>query len=295
VKRKTTAAIAVAAAACAAAVTASGLAAASGTSAGVIVVSSPIPAGTYRLVKVTPAPTPTPTPRPSPTPAPAGTACVTTANGGSCGPYPLSPLSSNNPGASVIQDAWNPAAALKSQVLTAYSASRWSVSANAAAGNLAVLSYPDTQQVATTSQDHAQPYGLVSSSYSVTAPAAGDYEWAYDIWGGSTTSTAQGTQEIMIWVYNHGQVPAGVNTGKTLTLDGVTYRIWASSGNATVTLASEANAPAGTVPVAAAMNDLAAAGYVAAGQGYSQVDFGVEICSTGGSPETFSVNGYSLG
>lgn len=96
-----------------------------------------------------PSPTPTPTLSPSPSPSPSPTAppgaCVTSAANGSCGPY-LDPQISGSNGYNtyVNNDVWNAAPAFGSQALTAASAHSWSVTAVAAAGNTAVLSYPDT-------------------------------------------------------------------------------------------------------------------------------------------------------
>lgn len=221
-----------------------------------------------------------------------GAACVTSANQGSCGPYTFSNVSANNGSGNVIQDVWNPVNI--KQTLTANSASSWSVSATAT--GTAVQSYPDTQQTMTTSSDLANPLTPdVNSTYAETVPANGDWESAYDIWLGSTTNSgAQYNQEIMIWTDNHGQTPAGSDTGKSAVIDGVTYEIWSEPGNSTVTLEADTNKTSGSVDVTTAITDLQADGYVAAGQGYSQIDYGYEICSTNGSPETFAVNGYTL-
>ena len=55
-----------------------------------------------------------------------------------------------------------------------------------------------------------------------------------------------------------------------------------------------ASEQSGTVDILAMLRDLQARGLASSGAAISQVDFGFEICSTGGVPETFSVSNYSL-
>jgi glycosyl hydrolase family 12 len=101
----------------------------------------------------------------------------------------------------------------------------------------------------------------------------------------------------MVWVDNHGQRPAG-NQVATATIDGASYQVW-STGSAgstgdPVSLVLNSNETSGTVNVLADLNWLESNGYMPAGSGLNQIDFGYEICSTGGVPETFTLSGYSL-
>lgn len=255
----------------------------------VTVWSKPSTTPTPTPTQTTPTPTPTPT---TPSPTATSAACVTSADFGSCGPYAFSSVSANNADGNAIQDVWNHVDI--NQTLTAHSASDWSVSATST--GTAVQSYPDTQQTMTTSSDLANSLTPdVNSTYAETVPSNGIWESAYDIWLGSlTNSGSQYNQEIMVWTDNHGQTPAGSNTGKTAVIGGVTYDIWTEPGNSTVTLEATTNSTSGGVDVTTAIQDLQADGYVAAGEGYSQVDYGYEICSTNGSPETFALTGYTL-
>jgi len=203
-------------------------------------------------------------------------------------------VSPNNPAAPVLQDVWNPTNAYISQKLTAYSAADWNVVADMAAGNTAVLSYPDTQQVMTTASDTSPAitsFASMSSSYQETLPTAGDFESAYDIWLG--TKGGNWNQEIMIWTDDHGQTPAGSKTGQTATIGSQSYTVWNANDNP-VTLEATANATSGTVDILGAMKWLQAHGYVSATAGFSGIDYGFELCSTGGGAETFSLDSYSL-
>jgi hypothetical protein len=190
---------------------------------------------------------------------------------------------------------WNPIAGA-SQTLTAYNPGDWSVSADMPAGNTAVVSYPDVQQIYTTTSDTPDPlsnFTTITSSFAENGPGSGggdDYEAAYDIWTG--TGSDNYAQEIMIWVDNHGQTPAGSEVA-TASIDGATYSVW-SAGDHPVSLVLNSNETSGTVNILAALNWLESNGYMPSGSGLNQIDFGWEICSTGGVAKTFSMSQYGI-
>src|ERR1700761_1656017 len=248
-----------------------------------------------------PSSTPPSTPPSSSPPATGtGTACVTSTNDGGCGPYTFAGISGSHGGQThVIQDIWNPIGGI-SQTLTAYSPANWSVKASMPASNTAVLSYPDTQQIYTTDSNTPNPlsgYSSITSSYTETGPSTkgNDWEAAYDIWAG--TGSNNYAQEIMIWVDNHGQRPAGDQVGSA-TIDGQSYQVW-STGKAgaygnPVSLVLNSNQASGSVNLLADLNWLKSNGYVPASSGLNQIDFGFELCSTGGVPETFAMSDYGI-
>jgi hypothetical protein len=248
-----------------------------------------------------PASTPISAPPSSPSSPPAQTAaCVTSANDGTCGPYKFAGIDGGSGQATnVIQDIWNPIKGA-TQKLSANSPGDWSVSANMPAGNTAVVSYPDTQQLYTSTSNTPNPlsgFSSMTSSYTENGPAGSGNDWeaAYDIWAG--TGSNNYAQEIMIWVDNHGQRPAG-SAVASATIDGVGYKIWSTSkagtvGN-TVSMVLDSNQPSGTVNVLDDLNWLVSNGYMPAASGLNQVDFGFELCSTGGTPETFDVTQYGI-
>lgn len=172
-----------------------------------------------------PLPSPAPSSRSSsrpPSSSGLGPPCVTSSNSGSCGPYDYAGISGGGNQASVIQDVWNPIKGA-SQKLTAYNPGNWSVSADMPASNTAVVSYPDTQETYTTTSDTPNPlsdFSSITSSFAGNGPASrgDDYEAAYDIWAG--TGNNNYAQEIMIWVDNHGQTPAGSDVASA-AIDGV--------------------------------------------------------------------------
>jgi hypothetical protein len=194
---------------------------------------------------------------------------------------------------------WNPISGA-TQTLTANSPGDWSVVANMPSGNTAVVSYPDTQQLYTTEQNTPKPlsgFKSITSNYAETGPTGGGVDWeaAYDIWAG--TGSSNYAQEIMIWVDNHGQVPAG-SVVASATIDGVSYKIWSTGKQGAVgdivSMVLDSNQASGSVNILDDLNWLISNGYMAAGSGLNQIDFGPEICSTGGVPRTFSVTQYGI-
>jgi Glycosyl hydrolase family 12 len=236
-----------------------------------------------------------------PSPSGQGAACVTSDDNGSCGPYDYPGITGSSGGNTyVIQDVWNSINGA-SQILTAYSPDNWSVSADMPASNTAVVSYPDTQETYTTANDTPDPlsgFNSITSSYTESGPGSGggnDYEAAYDIWAG--TGSENYAQEIMIWTDDHGQTPAGSDVASA-TIDGVRYQIWSVSragvvGNP-VSMVMDSNRSSGSVKILDDLKWLESNGYMPAGSGLNQIDFGWEICSTGGIRERFSLSGYGI-
>jgi hypothetical protein len=162
------------------------------------------------------------------------------------------------------------------------------------------LALPDTQQIYTTAGDTPNPlssFSSITGSFTENGPAntGDDYEAAYDIWAG--TGNSNGAQEIMIWVDNHGQTPAGSDVASA-TIDGVGYKIWstAKAGTVghTVSMVLNSNQSSGSVNIRDDLNWLESNGYMPAGSGLNQIDFGWEICSTAGVPETFTLSQYGI-
>ena len=190
---------------------------------------------------------------------------------------------------------WNPIKGA-AQKLTAYTPGNWSVSADMPASNTAVVSYPDIQETYTTTSDTPNPlsdFSSITSSFAENGPASrgDDYEAAYDIWTG--TGNNNYAQEIMIWVDNHGQTPAGSEVASA-AIGGVGYKVWSTSKAGTVgdtvSMVLNSNQSSGSVNILADLNWLRSNGYMPAGSGLNQIDFGWEICSTGGVTETFTVS-----
>jgi hypothetical protein len=230
----------------------------------------------------------------------AGTACGTSSTTGGCASSYSGITGSTSFNTHVTGDVWNPVHGY-SQSLSVQSPSHWSVTASAPSGNSAVVSYPDTQQLF--NEPSISSFSSITSTFAQSGPGAGggdDYEAAYDLWtdsGHPGTALGHDTlNEIMVWVANYGQRPSGTDVGN-VTIDGVTYALWHSAarghGHNCVSLVLPSNESSGTVNILAILQYLASHGLINSDR-ISQIDFGWEICSTGGVAKTFAVTGYSL-
>lgn len=170
------------------------------------------------------------------------------------------------------------------QTLWAYSSNHWGVISDMPRGNQSVLSYPDTQLPMTLDGGAPTPlsrFKAIQGHYAVSVPPKGDYEVAYDMWLDNWNT------EIMIWLYNHGQTPAGNPVGK-VRYYGQTWTVWTSPGGP-YTLTPDRNRTGGTVHILSALHALRVLNVIKASQwSISDIELGEEICSTGGVPEAFT-------
>jgi hypothetical protein len=287
------------------------------------------PSGHFACPSPTPtSPSPAPTgPSPSPSPAPTGTgtACVTSSLQGVCGPYIYPGITnSNGYNTYVSNQIWAPNPGTTS-TLTAYDPGDWNVAVSAGpAGYSGVQGSPLIQQqmdnwcAAQNTWDNFTPYGcgngLSDTPVSVLTQLASTYaetmphnpqtiaQAAWDVWVNNDAGYAG---ENMIWVDNvnrgsggadqkcglAGQVACPVIGGQAWTLYnyGGGENIWSLGAPGTF-----AQQSSGTVDILALLRWEQANGFMAVGATLGLVNFGWEICSTGGVPEQFSVTGYSL-
>jgi hypothetical protein len=241
----------------------------------------------------------------SPIPAPTGPKCVTTEAKGSCGPYGYSEITgSAGSDTFVLNDMWAPNKGT-TQTLTAYNPGTWSVVANAGpAGNTAVQTYPDTQQIYTRTDNTPNPlsgYSSIISSFTEQMPAAAGLsaEAAYDMWLGQSGSSNY-ADEVMIW---NDQVNRGTCGGASVQAtasfggsNGVPRQNWTLckyGGSELIWYLTGSNESSGTVDILAMLTWLESHHYLPAGSGLNQIDYGFEICSTPG-PQTFTVSQYGI-
>ena len=120
----------------------------------------------------------------------------------------------------------------------------------------------------------------VTSTFAETSPHVGIYEDAYDIFVNSTTLVGPGTTEIMIWVNNYNQVPAGTKFATAVALDSRTYDVYyeADNGNGGhyVAFVADDNFSSGTVDLLAFFNYAVAQSWIPATAPLNQVCFGVK-------------------
>ena len=258
---------------------------------------APTPTGTS-----TSAPTSTPVPTSSPAPLPSGKS--TSASNGVLGPYSYPKITNTNGYNTYVgNNMWAAGGSGMTQTLTAADPGTWYVVAKAPAGKTAVLSYPNTQQLF----NNWKGSGWNGSGTATDTPISGlkqltstfaenmnaihgtNAEAAYDVWLSGTS----GPTEIMIWVDNANRGTGGADQIGTSTFGGQKWTLLQYHGGEVI-WSSDANKHSGSVDILAMLRDLQSRRLASSGAAIGQIDFGFEICSTGGVPETFSVSHYSL-
>jgi hypothetical protein len=190
----------------------------------------------------------------------------------------------------VYNDMWGISGYQVRQTLYACSYSNWYVVAtmNNNSGDGHVKTYPNSHRDYA-SQPKITSFGSITSSFNISGTPGGIYEYAYDIWVNGIASN--GSTEVMIWNYNHGQRPAG-SVVATATLGGRTYQVW-KSGTYIAFVASQ-NFTSGTLDLLQVFKWIIRQGWLTSSATLGQVDYGVELVSTGNVPARFSFSGFSV-
>jgi hypothetical protein len=236
-----------------------------------------------------------------------GSLCIRTDPGNenpgpACGPYRYKPISdSDGFNTYVLNDMWNPAGPGHRQTIRVHTPGNWSVTSDQPRGNTAVLSYPNVQQILTTTQDAPTPlagFAAISSTFRQSMPSVGDNEAAYDIWMGNGAATDY-AQEVMIWVDDHRTNPPPGRIVARPEFEHVRYAVWqdpsdGSTGFHTIYMVRHGNESSGTVNVLAMLKWLVSR-HLTIATGLNQIDFGWEICSTDGHRQRFRMSAYRLG
>jgi hypothetical protein len=207
----------------------------------------------------------------------------------------------SNGGYFVRSDAWNTDAG--PQTLRACAYGSWNVVANEP-DTPDVKAYPDVQmdfQASGAPDGSGVPidsFASVTSTFAETSPHAGIYDYAYDIYVGSSTLVGPGTTEIMIWTENDGQTPVGSRVASALAVDGRTYDLYYQDDNGNgghhATFVANASLASGTLNLLAFLDYAVQQNWIAASAALNQIAFGVEICETGGASATFEVTDFSI-
>lgn len=129
------------------------------------------------------------------------------------------------------------------------------------------------------------------SSFDESMPPAGanyDAEAAYDIWLDNYK------KEVMVWVDNHQQTPAGGVVAGTV-VDGQPFTIFEGDSHMySLVLAGGTHESKGTMNLLAALYALVDRRFISSSDTLTQVDFGWEIAATDNMPMGFEMHSYSL-
>lgn len=208
---------------------------------------------------------------------------------GACGPYDDPQIAwSNGYNTYLNNDCW--ADPKCKQTLYANDPGDWQVSAQEPKGNTGVMSYPDVQQLV--SKLPLSSLNTLDSTFKETMPHNSDThaEAAYDIFLGDWA------QEVMIWEDNVNQSLSYDTKLAQHTFNGVSYTLYRNGGpGGELIWSRDTNISTETVHILPMLNWLLTNGYVSKSNNtLIDVDFGWEVSSTGGVPETFSISRFSL-
>jgi hypothetical protein len=190
----------------------------------------------------------------------------------------------HNGGFIVFNNKWNGSAG--PQTIWARSFHDWGAVSTQRAGNTAVETYPCVQKVF--NNVPVSSFRLIQNGFTESMPAnrSGlDAEAADDVWLNKFNI------EVMIWVDNHGQRPAGRVVGHA-TIFGQHFAVWHTGTYFAFVL--DHNETSGRTHMLASLRWLMSHGFISRSVTLSQVDFGWEIASTGGQPRNFTMPNYWL-
>jgi hypothetical protein len=195
----------------------------------------------------------------------------------------------NSGGYFVFNNVWNTDAGPGPQTLYACSYESFYVVSDQPDNGGAVKGYPNVQM--NFNEIPVRSLHSITSTFAERSPHVGIYENAYDIWlnGIATASSSQ----LMVWVDNFNRVPAGTQV-TTTTLGGRTYDVWKTPDNSFIALVSTAAFTSGTVDLLELLDWAIAQGWLSTTTTLGQIDFGVEIVSTGGASATYFFDAFSI-
>lgn len=244
---------------------------------------------------------------PTATPTPTPKACVNSQPEGVCGPYRYGRIiSSNGYNSFVSNSCW--ADPTCNQTMSANNPGDWQVVAQEPAGNTAVMTYPNAQQLFNNycgnntwgCDNKDTPISALRKlkfAYAETMPAASSgtiAQAAYDIWTNDPKHN-----EIMIWVDNSGRGAGGARFDASYTTsNGQVWSLYFYGREVIWSLGAKGKfaqqKSSADVPVYELMRYLVDHGYQGASSSIGQINFGWEICSTGGTGQRFTVTDLSI-
>jgi hypothetical protein len=183
----------------------------------------------------------------------------------------------------VDQDMWNDRGG--TQTLRACSYRTWSVTAN----------QPDTPDVNAYPNVHRDldapsltSFSEIWSRFATAGPGSGSYDFAYDVWLNGVA--ADGSTEVMVWTDTRATAPQVPHRG-AFTSGGVRYAVY--RGGRYVAFVGPDRAT-GEIDLLALLRYAVARGWLRPDSTLGQIDYGVEIRSTGGGSLDFAVTDFAL-
>lgn len=221
-----------------------------------------------------------------------------------CGPYDYAPITPNWTDTVVGLNGWNcgnsPGCGPLSATVT--DPGHWTLSADEPAGNTAVMMYPSTYQNWWNPNAGGEQNWLVSkttafnSTFSETMPTtSGTVAWsAYDMF---IDNSGTSHNEMMVQTQNVGGCISCSQVAGRATFANQKWVLRVYGGEMIWDIADASggdNESSGTVHLGAMLKWLQSHGFIGPASTFNAIGFGWEVCSTGGVPETFSVNSLGM-
>jgi hypothetical protein len=182
----------------------------------------------------------------------------------------------NDGGYDIYNNEWNTNEA-GPQTIWGNSFQNWGVESSQS-DSTSVKTYPSVQK-----NYNERPYTsikLLRSLYTEQMPAAGgryDAEFAYDLWLNDNAI------EVMMWLDNHGQRPAG-DVVAHVTFYGQKFALWRANDTFSFALVGK-NQQSGTVHLMSALRYLVNHHMIPESARLNQVNAGWEVCNTHGAKD----------
>jgi len=163
-------------------------------------------------------------------------------------------------------------------------------------GDGAVKTSPNVQETWYPTPTKLSNWESITSYFSDVPPGAGPnygiWEFEYDIWLNGLADS--NSTEVMIWTYDNGQTPAGSWSG-SFAEGGQIYDVYHSPGpRQYIAFVDRSGHLSGHVNLVNFFNYVISRGWMPAASTLYQICNGVELVSTNGKPEKFSINNFSI-
>jgi hypothetical protein len=163
-------------------------------------------------------------------------------------------------------------------------------------GDGAVKTSPNVQETWYPTPTKLSSWKSISSQFSDVPPGTGPnygvWEFEYDIWLNGLADS--NSTEVMIWTYNNGQRPSGSPVG-SFTDAGHTYVVYHSPPpRQYIAFVDLSDNLSGHVNLLDFFNYVISRGWIPGSSTLYQICHGVELVSTNGKHEKFSINDFSI-
>jgi hypothetical protein len=163
-------------------------------------------------------------------------------------------------------------------------------------GDGAVKTSPNVQETWYPTPTRLSGWKSITSRFSDVPPGDGpDYgtwEFEYDAWLNGLADS--NSTEVMIWTYTNGQSPGGSLSG-SFTDAGHSYAVYRSPPPGQyIAFVDRSNNLSGEVNLLDFFDYVISRGWMPGSSKLYQVCNGVELVSTGGRPEKFAINSFSI-